>query len=172
MQVFQAAGYRVPDDLAVVGFDDVLEAQYASPPLTTVRSQFDVIGRAAAEQLLAEMRDGRAAHPQIISVPTTMLHRRSCGCTTLDDLLPGDGAARNDLPAGRRHLPSSWFRWCATRCRSIPHSTRPDLAGGRRAGRGARRSAQSAASRSRLGSNSPGSRLSRRPRTWKCCTPQ
>jgi DNA-binding LacI/PurR family transcriptional regulator/anti-anti-sigma regulatory factor len=100
MQVVQAAGYRVPDDLAVVGFDDVLEAQYASPPLTTVRSQFDVIGRAAAEQLLAEIRDGSPAQPQVISVPTTVLHRRSCGCTTLDELLAGDATTPND--------PASW----------------------------------------------------------------
>ena len=100
MQILQAAGYRVPEDLAVVGFDDILEAQYARPPLTTVRSQFDAIGRAAAAQLLAEIRDGRAMQPLIISVPTTVLHRRSCGCTTLDELLAGDAAARND--------PTSW----------------------------------------------------------------
>jgi DNA-binding LacI/PurR family transcriptional regulator len=100
MRVFQAAGYHIPDDLAVVGFDDVVEAQYASPPLTTVRSPFDAIGRAAAEQVLAEIRDGRAVQPQIISVPTTVLHRRSCGCTTLDELLAGADAVHND--------PASW----------------------------------------------------------------
>ena len=65
-----------------------------------MRSQFDAIGRAAAAQLLAEIRDGRAMQPLIISVPTTVLHRRSCGCTTLDELLAGDAAARND--------PTSW----------------------------------------------------------------
>jgi signal transduction histidine kinase/DNA-binding LacI/PurR family transcriptional regulator/CheY-like chemotaxis protein len=92
MRVLQAAGHRVPDDLAVVGFDDLVEAQYASPPLTTVRSQFDAIGRAAAEQVLAEIRGGRAAYPQVISVPTTLLVRRSCGCTTLDERLAGAGA--------------------------------------------------------------------------------
>jgi DNA-binding LacI/PurR family transcriptional regulator/anti-anti-sigma regulatory factor len=96
MQKLQAAGYRIPEDLAVIGFDDVLEAQYASPPLTTVRSQFDAIGRAAAEQLLGELRDGPAAPHQVISVPTTVLHRRSCGCTTLDEMLTGDAKAHAD----------------------------------------------------------------------------
>jgi DNA-binding LacI/PurR family transcriptional regulator/anti-anti-sigma regulatory factor len=96
MQAIRAAGYRIPEDLAIVGFDDVLEAQYASPPLTTVRSQFDAIGRVAAEQLLIEIRERRAAQPQIISVATTVLHRRSCGCTTLDELLIGDAAAHSD----------------------------------------------------------------------------
>jgi DNA-binding LacI/PurR family transcriptional regulator/anti-anti-sigma regulatory factor len=96
LQNLQAAGYRIPEDLAVIGFDDILEAQYASPPLTTVRSQFDAIGRAAAEQLLLEMRDGQAASHQVISVPTTVLHRRSCGCTTLDEMLTGDAAAQDN----------------------------------------------------------------------------
>jgi DNA-binding LacI/PurR family transcriptional regulator/anti-anti-sigma regulatory factor len=95
MRGIQAAGYRVPEDLAVVGFDDMLEAQYASPPLTTVRSQFDAIGHAAAEQLLAEIRGGRATQPQIVSVPTTVLHRASCGCTTLNEFLAGEAASRN-----------------------------------------------------------------------------
>jgi DNA-binding LacI/PurR family transcriptional regulator/anti-anti-sigma regulatory factor len=96
MQKLQSAGYRIPEDLAVIGFDDILEAQYASPPLTTVRSQFDAIGRAAAEQLLGELRDGPAAPHQVISVPTTVLHRRSCGCTTLDEMLTGDATAHAD----------------------------------------------------------------------------
>jgi signal transduction histidine kinase/DNA-binding LacI/PurR family transcriptional regulator len=98
MRVLQTAGYRVPDDLAVVGFDDIVEAQYAHPPLTTVRCQFDAIGRAAAEQVLAEICGGPAAQTPIISVPTTLLHRRSCGCTTLDERLAGSGAA-HDAPA-------------------------------------------------------------------------
>jgi DNA-binding LacI/PurR family transcriptional regulator/anti-anti-sigma regulatory factor len=96
MQFFQAAGRHVPDDLAVIGFDDIVEAQYANPPLTTVRTQFDAIGRAAAERLLVEIRDGRSSQPQIISVPTTVLHRRSCGCTSLDELLAGAGAVDHD----------------------------------------------------------------------------
>jgi signal transduction histidine kinase/DNA-binding LacI/PurR family transcriptional regulator len=100
LRVVQAAGYRVPDDLAVVGFDDIVAAQYAHPPLTTVRCQFDAIGCAAAEQLLAEIRSGRAAPGQVISVPTTLLQRRSCGCTTLDERLAGVGA----IPV----LPVSW----------------------------------------------------------------
>lgn len=89
MQAFQSAGRRIPEDLAVIGFDDVSDAQYADPPLTTIRTQFEVIGRAAAEQVLAEIRGGRPAQAQVISVPTTLVHRRSCGCTSLDSRLAG-----------------------------------------------------------------------------------
>jgi DNA-binding LacI/PurR family transcriptional regulator/anti-anti-sigma regulatory factor len=87
MQIVQAAGYHVPEDLAVVGFDDVDDAQHASPPLTTVRSQFVTLGREAVKQLLAEIAGGHAARPQAVSVPTIVLHRRSCGCATLEELL-------------------------------------------------------------------------------------
>ncbi len=90
MQALQAAGYRVPEDVAVVGFDDVADAQYASPPLTTVRCQFDVIGHAAAEQLLAEIQSGLASRHQVVSAATTVLRRRSCGCNSLQDLLIDD----------------------------------------------------------------------------------
>jgi len=74
---------------------DAEKCRHSASQFTTVRSQFDAIGRAAAEQLLAEIRAGRAAQPQIISVPTTVLHRRSRGCTTLDELLAHDSAARD-----------------------------------------------------------------------------
>jgi DNA-binding LacI/PurR family transcriptional regulator/anti-anti-sigma regulatory factor len=90
MKALQAAGRRIPEELAVVGFDDITEAQYASPPLTTVRTRFEAIGRAAAEQLLTEIREGRATQDLIISVSTAVLHRNSCGCTTLDELLEDD----------------------------------------------------------------------------------
>lgn len=45
-------GLRVPDDIAVVGFDDHPLAQFASPPLTTVRLPFDEMGRQAGKMLL------------------------------------------------------------------------------------------------------------------------
>jgi DNA-binding LacI/PurR family transcriptional regulator len=45
-------GLRVPEDLSVVGFDDVLMASYTHPPLTTVRQPMRLIGRLAAETLL------------------------------------------------------------------------------------------------------------------------
>ena len=46
-------GFRIPDDVSVVGFDDVAEAECFHPPLTTVRQDFDAIGRAAAKTLIS-----------------------------------------------------------------------------------------------------------------------
>jgi signal transduction histidine kinase/DNA-binding LacI/PurR family transcriptional regulator/CheY-like chemotaxis protein len=86
MQNFQAAGYRVPEDIAVVGFDDIAEAQYAQPPLTTVRTRFDQLGRTAAEYLLSVLRAERDAQPTQIFAPTSVLRRRSCGCNSLEEI--------------------------------------------------------------------------------------
>jgi DNA-binding LacI/PurR family transcriptional regulator len=54
------AGRSVPDDISVVGFDDVPEAAYVRPALTTVHQDFALIGRRAVEALLAQLApDGR-----------------------------------------------------------------------------------------------------------------
>jgi DNA-binding LacI/PurR family transcriptional regulator len=49
----RAAGRRVPDDVAVVGFEDSVVARYAQPPLTTVRQPIEEMGRQATRLLLA-----------------------------------------------------------------------------------------------------------------------
>ncbi|HEU5103802.1 MAG TPA: substrate-binding domain-containing protein, partial [Roseiflexaceae bacterium] len=86
MQMLQVAGYRIPEDLAVVGFDDIAEAQYAQPPLTTVRTRFDEFGRAAVEYMLAVLRAERDARPVQIALPTKQLRRRSCGCAGPEEI--------------------------------------------------------------------------------------
>jgi DNA-binding LacI/PurR family transcriptional regulator len=102
MRVFQDAGYRVPEDVAVVGFDDITEAQYAQPPLTTVRTRFDRFGRIAAEEVLAVLHGERDAQPQRIVVPSGILCRRSCGCAGLTEIRSRGAdavAAANDWQA-------------------------------------------------------------------------
>lgn len=54
----RALGRRIPDDLAVVGFDDIPEAAYFSPPLTTMRQDFVELGRRAVERLLDDIHGG------------------------------------------------------------------------------------------------------------------
>lgn len=56
------AGRRVPDDVSVVGYDDSAGAAYCIPPLTTVRQDFDALGRRSIERLVAEM-EGRELPP-------------------------------------------------------------------------------------------------------------
>jgi diguanylate cyclase (GGDEF)-like protein len=76
---FTEAGYRVPEDFAVVGFDDFDAAQFVDPPLTTVRQSFGEVASCAVTELLSAVRDGRAPRA-LLRVPTQPVVRRSCGC--------------------------------------------------------------------------------------------
>jgi PAS domain S-box-containing protein len=86
MEIVQAAGYRIPEDLAVAGFDDINLAQFATSPLTTVRTRFDELGRIAAELLLVQIA-GATVPPELTYVPNALVIRRSCGCNPAGDLL-------------------------------------------------------------------------------------
>jgi DNA-binding LacI/PurR family transcriptional regulator len=55
------AGRVVPDDLAVIGFDDIPEAAFFAPPLTTVRQEFDELGRRCVARLVALLEGGELA---------------------------------------------------------------------------------------------------------------
>ncbi len=80
MHTIQTAGYRVPEDLAIIGFDDIDLAQQSVPPLSTIRQNFGALGTAAAQCLLT-MLEGAQVSPDLIHVPTVLICRRSCGCT-------------------------------------------------------------------------------------------
>jgi len=74
----QRAGRLIPDDVAVVGFDDVPLARFLTPPLTTVRAPTEQVGYDAVRQLVRLMR-GERAEPLIL-LPTELVIRKSCGC--------------------------------------------------------------------------------------------
>ena len=78
IEALSARGLRVPEDVAVVGFDDVEEARFAAPPLTTVRQPLEEQGRRAAELVLDRIA-GRAAPEQVV-LHTELVPRASCGC--------------------------------------------------------------------------------------------
>jgi LacI family transcriptional regulator len=77
--VVQAAherGLSVPDDLAVVGFDDIAVAALLQPPLTTVRQEMEELGRAAAQGLIQMIEDPDAP-PARVQVPARLIVRAS-----------------------------------------------------------------------------------------------
>ena len=71
-------GYRVPDDIAVVGFDDLRLSAFLTPPLTTVHAPTETVGRIAAEQLFGSM--SKEILHEVVLLPTELIIRRSCGC--------------------------------------------------------------------------------------------
>ncbi|SEQ64103.1 LacI family DNA-binding transcriptional regulator [Microlunatus flavus] len=70
------AGLRVPDDLSVVGFDDLPVARWSSPPLTTVRQPLAEMGRTAAEMLLA-LLEGEQLARRPVELATSLCVRSS-----------------------------------------------------------------------------------------------
>lgn len=79
MSAIQEAGLRVPDDVAVVGFDGLAEGDDVQPPLSTVTQPVKDLGREAVRMLLALVDEPDRA-PMQRFLPTRLTLRRSCGC--------------------------------------------------------------------------------------------
>jgi LacI family transcriptional regulator len=100
LELAEERGLRVPEDIAVVGFDDTPPSQHKHPPLTTVRQPFQVMGQRAAELLLwlvdvqhnggeKRQKDMPLLHPPLplpgynaplhIQLDTSLVVRQSCG---------------------------------------------------------------------------------------------
>lgn len=97
MDVLRAAGKRIPEDVAVIGFDDILEARSQLPPLTTVRHPTYMLGYQAVISLLQEIKAGSNAASSK-RVPTQLVIRQSCGCHAEDaPIVPLDSSSGMDL---------------------------------------------------------------------------
>lgn len=77
LRALHEQGLSVPDDMAVVGFDDIELAAYAFPPLTTIRVYAEQLGRSAV-QLMADRMNGRE-NPMHVLLDTSLVVRESCG---------------------------------------------------------------------------------------------
>lgn len=78
IRALRLAGQLVPQDVSVVGFDDVPVARYLSPALTTVRAPIEGVGREAVRQL-TRLMSGQPAQ-SLTLMPTELVIRESCGC--------------------------------------------------------------------------------------------
>jgi len=79
MHEVKAAGLRVPEDMSIVGFDDIRYAEYMDPPLTTIRQPAEEIGERVMFCLLHEIEQGRSHGAEAEIVPHELVIRLSSG---------------------------------------------------------------------------------------------
>ncbi|GAB2699215.1 LacI family DNA-binding transcriptional regulator [Paenibacillus thermoaerophilus] len=77
LRALHEQGVKVPEEMAIVGFDDIEVSAYVNPPLTTVKVYPEQLGKTAV-QLLLERLEGREV-PLHVTVATTLVVRDSCG---------------------------------------------------------------------------------------------
>jgi DNA-binding LacI/PurR family transcriptional regulator len=77
MEAARDRGLTIPDDLSIVGFDDIPQAGLVYPPLTTIRQPLEQMGRVATRMLLDMLAD---PHLEIrrVALPTELVVRQSC----------------------------------------------------------------------------------------------
>ncbi|MEU3054630.1 LacI family DNA-binding transcriptional regulator [Streptomyces griseus] len=79
LQALERRGVRVPEDIAVTGFDGIPLSRIVRPPLTTVRQPIRLLGEQAVELLVQRLAEpGRA--PVSLELPVSVTRRASCGC--------------------------------------------------------------------------------------------
>lgn len=80
IKILQALRIRVPDDVALVGFDDVDFYTLLNPPVTTIRQPATELGRTSTRLLLQRIRGESSPSSLRTVLPVTLVVRESCGC--------------------------------------------------------------------------------------------
>lgn len=77
IRALRDAGLRCPEDVSVIGFDDILGAAYHTPSLTTIRQPLREMGETASEHLLRRIRDPKAPYPREVVLRPELVVRES-----------------------------------------------------------------------------------------------
>ena len=77
LRAFAESGRRVPEDISVIGFDDVPDAANYRPPLTTIRQDFTALAHRAVEALVAHIEGDAGAGGTASVIPTALIERES-----------------------------------------------------------------------------------------------
>ena len=96
IRAFQEAGLRVPEDVSVVGFDDIRIAMHNNPPLTTVRQPLEKMGETAARFLLERLEEHRPWKSEIVIDPELVV-RDSTGPAPTECTVARDSSFAADL---------------------------------------------------------------------------
>lgn len=80
LHTLERRGIRVPEDVAVTGFDGIALGRLVRPALTTVRQPMRRMGEEAVELLIRRLNGDRSATPVSMMLPVSVVRRASCGC--------------------------------------------------------------------------------------------
>jgi LacI family transcriptional regulator len=80
LRAIEDLGLRIPEDVAVIGFDDFELAHVLRPRFTLVRQPAAELGRRAAQMLFDRLDSGGPPEPRRLVLPTELVVRESCGC--------------------------------------------------------------------------------------------
>jgi LacI family transcriptional regulator len=95
IRALSETGRRVPEDVSVVGFDDVYAAAFHNPALTTIRQPLRQMGRLAAESLLRRIANGpTAAYPKVVTVEPELVIRQSTAAASSGGEVKGTARRR------------------------------------------------------------------------------
>jgi LacI family transcriptional regulator len=78
MDAAREHGLRIPDDISIIGFDDISQSSFVYPKLTTVRQPLEQMGQVAVKMLLERIEDP-SRRPQQVALATQLVIRDSCG---------------------------------------------------------------------------------------------
>lgn len=78
LQAARDMNIRIPDELSIVGFDDLEWYGFVAPPITAVRQPVYELGRIAAQSLLQRI-NGDNSRPAVLRLPTRLIVRKSSG---------------------------------------------------------------------------------------------
>ena len=107
MRAFLDSGLRVPEDVSVVGFDDIQSSAFLNPSLTTVRQPLREMGQLAAKALLERLAAKDDHSSARLTVEPELVVRGSTGpppTETLAGLQPVPAAESDVVPAGEAHV--------------------------------------------------------------------
>lgn len=77
IRAIESKGYRVPQDISVIGFDDIQFAKHFTPSLSTIRQENQLIAETAAKMLLSNIKSGNGKDEKVIKIPVELILRDS-----------------------------------------------------------------------------------------------
>lgn len=119
MKALQERGYRIPQDVAIIGFDNRLEGTVSDPPLSSIHVPLFTMGQESLELLVNHIR-GIKDLPMLTKIPTHLIIRETCGCSSKKYLVGKEESSPTPLVSNQADC---WLSLCLPISRAILNQT-------------------------------------------------